>query len=106
MWNQYRPAVEEVWPEAAGIDGALVDRLLSVANALCVAYAPVLPEGAEVPDNYRVAEALQARDLWSKLKGGNAETYGMDGQEIPVYPLVMTVRSLLRPKSSPLSRLR
>lgn len=106
-WNfGNTPYVQSIWPEAVDIDPSTLDQLLSTANSLCVAYAPVLAEGAAVPNAWRMAEVITARDIWSKMGGGNAEQFGPDGMAIPVAPLVWLARDLLRPKTSPISRLR
>lgn len=94
------------WPEAADLDSRDLELLLTTANSLCVAYAPALSEGATVPDGWRLAEVITARDIWSKMAGGNREEFGPDGLVIPVAPLVWLARDLLRPKTSPLGRLR
>lgn len=95
-----------IWSDAEHIDQNVFNMLMSTSNALCSAYAPALPEGAEVPDEWKLAEIFQARDTWSKFNGGNSEQFGPDGMSIPVYPLVFAARDLLRPKTNPLSRLR
>lgn len=109
MWNYDEAKVISSWPEAEDLitdDPQLYSQLMNSANAICTAYAPALPEGAAVPESWLLAEVITARDLWSKLAGGNREEIGPDGMAIPVYPLVLTARTLLRPKASPLSRLR
>ena len=98
--------VEAVWPDAAHLDPLAYESLFSTANALCVAYAPALPEGAVIPDSYKLAEVITARDIASKMSGGNPEEIGLDGQVIPTTPLIWLARDLLRPKTSPLGRLR
>jgi hypothetical protein len=106
-WNYVNEAyVLKVWPEAEDIDPQVFAALMSTANALCTAYAPVLPEGAVVPDTWKLAEIFQARHTWGQMSGGNREEYGPDGMAIPVYPLFLAARELLRPTSSPLGRLR
>lgn len=98
--------VEAIWPDSADMDPQVLDTLLRISNAVCAAYAPALSETDTVPDSYKLAEIFQARDTWSKFNGGNSEQYGPDGMSIPVYPLAFVARDLLRPKSSPLKRLR
>lgn len=106
-WNFGNEAfVFNVWPDAAEIDSITFQVLMSTANSVCTAYAPALPDGAAVPDSWRLAEIFQARDTFSKFNGGNTEQYGTDGLSIPVLPLAYVARDLLRPKTSPLSRLR
>lgn len=94
------------WPEAEDLDSRDLETLLSTANSLCVAYAPALSEGTAVPDAWRLAEVITARDIWSKMGGGNTEQIGPDGMPIPATPLIYLARDLLRPRTSPLSRLR
>lgn len=94
------------WPEAEDLDSRDLQLMLSTANSLCVAYAPALPEGAAVPDAWRMAEVITARDIWAKQTGGNREEFGPDGLAIPTTPLIWLARDLLRPKTSPLGRLR
>lgn len=107
FWNfANEQFVHSIWPEAADIDTAAFQVLMSTANALCAAYAPPLPLGDEVPDAWKLAEIFQARHTWSQASGGNSQEYGPDGMSIPTYPLVFAARDLLRPKTSPLSRLR
>lgn len=107
FWNYMNDAfVFKIWPEAADIDPAVYAILMSTANALCVAYAPAIPEGAFPSDSYKLAEIIQARHTWGQLSGGNRQEYGPDGLAIPVYPLVFVAQNLLRPPSSPLGRLR
>jgi hypothetical protein len=106
-WNYVNEAfVQKVWPESEDIDPEVYTVLMSTANALCVAYAPLLPEGEEPSDSWKLAEIFQARHTWGQMSGGNREEYGPDGMAIPVYPLFAAAQNLLRPPSSPLSRLR
>lgn len=106
-WNAgNEDLVFNVWPDAADIEPSTFGWLMSTSHTLCSAYAPTLPEGAIVPDSWKLAEIFQARDTWSKFQGGNSEQYGPDGMSIPVLPLVFVARDLLRPKTSPLGRVR
>lgn len=106
MWNLNDEHVFKIWPEAADIDPAVYLQVMMTAHNLCVAYAPALPEGAYPSESYKLAEIITARDIWSKMGGGNRQEFGPDGMEIPVAPLIWLARDLLRPKTSPLSRLR
>jgi hypothetical protein len=106
MWNLDDTHVFKVWPEAADLDPAVYLPVMITAHSLCVAYAPALPEGAYPSESYLLAEIITARDIWSKMGGGNSQQFGPDDLAIPVAPLVWLARDLLRPKTSPLSRLR
>ena len=105
-WNYANEAfIQNIWPDAAHIDPTVFEVVMRTANSVCEAYAPALSENAQIPDNYKLAEIFQARDIWSKFNGGAAQTFGADDLNIPVYPLVFVARDLLRPKTSALSRL-
>ena len=106
-WNFANQAfIFEFWAEAADIDSVTLDALMQAAHEVCTAYAPALSEGAIVPHSWRIAEIEQARHVWSQATGGNGQEFGPDGLSMPSYPLVFAARDLLRPKSSPLGRLR
>lgn len=106
-WNfDHADLVAAEWPDSEDLDPLVFDNLFRSANALCVAYAPALPEGAEIPQNYLLAEIATARDIASKMTGGNTEEVGLDGQIVRTLPLIWLARDLLRPKTSPLGRLR
>lgn len=106
MWNMVKDQVLEYWPDAEFIEDASFFRLMEAANDACLAYAPSLPEGAAIPASWYLAEILMARDLWSKMSGGNDEQIGPDGYAIRPANLEWQARNLLRPKTSPLKRLR
>jgi hypothetical protein len=105
-WNYMDEAfIFNVWPQAEELEPNVLERFMNTANSLCVAYAPALPDGAFIPDTYKLAEIFQARHLWSQAQGGNRDEFGPEGLSVPVYPLVFAARDLLRPKTSPLRRL-
>lgn len=104
-WNTPEE-VELYWADAADIDPTVLVTLLETANAVCLAYAPSLPDGAVVPTAWKLAEIMQARHNFGQLSGGQNQSLGPDGYEIPVLPLIFAAQQLLRPKVSPLSRVR
>ena len=110
MWNIDQNAVFEVWPEAEELPILTYQSIMETANALCAAYAPSPALDAAgnpvIPDSWKMAEILQARHIWSQNGRGNSDTFGPDGLQISTYSLVMTARDILRPKSSPLRRIR
>lgn len=80
------------------IDSYGLEALLTSAREQCEAYAPALPEGAEVPERYRLAQSLQARALFrAGLTSG--QSIGADGLVIPVFAMDWHVKALLRPPS-------
>lgn len=106
MWNIDSALAYTIWPESADMDVNTFTALMEASNELCAAYAPTLPVAAPIPTSWLLAEIFQARHIWSQIHGGNQSELGPDGYNIPVYPLVFAARDLLRPKSSPLGRLR
>lgn len=71
---------------------------LDVAKEACIAYAPPLAEGADVPASWRMAQAMQARNLFQSgaaapADPGEGGTYGITAR-----PLDWQVRQLLRPR--------
>lgn len=106
MWNADLIQVLEIWPEANDIDVVTLQNLMDVAYEVCFAYAPTLPIETPVPESWKLAEIMQARHIWGQLRGGNQQEFGSDGLSIAVYPLIFAARDLIRPKSSPLGRLR
>lgn len=106
MWNIDTDFVSSLWADAANLEPDTLNALLETAHIVCVAFAPPLAEDAPVPPNYLVAEIMQAKDIFSKIGGGNASSFGSEGYETPVYPLTFAARDLLRPKTSPLRKLR
>jgi hypothetical protein len=106
-WNFGNDAfVEAVWPDSVELDPNVYETLFLTANSLCRAYAPSLADDAPVSESYRLAEVITARDIASKMAGGNSQSMGMDEQEMPVFPLIFLARDLLRPKTNPITRLR
>lgn len=97
MWADITQAREH-WADADLIPDDVLTDLLSAADVQCVAYAPVLAEGAAVPFNYTLAVILQARELWSAVKR-DGDVIGMADFAIRARPLTATVKSLLRPES-------
>ena len=96
MWATL-PQARAVWPDAVGLDDAVLTRLLQAAHAQVLAYAPALAVDAPAPANYLEAEVLQARELWGATRREGADVVGFDTYAVRVRPLSATVRSLLRP---------
>ncbi len=90
--------LEVVWPDAELLDPDVVALYLAAAKAACVAYAPALTEGQAVPAEYRLAQMMQARNIFnagSAATGSGDESAG--GYGMTSYPLDWHVRQLLRP---------
>lgn len=90
---------EPYWPECEVDDDDALARLLASARTSCEAFAPQLEDGVDVPENYRLAQASQARAVW-RAGGGTNDGTDLGGGEyaVTVYPLDWNVKALLRPK--------
>lgn len=88
-----------VWPDAAHLDGALLDVLLEAATDQCAAYAPTLPADATRPAGWALAVVWQTRELWeaSKRAGLDVIDVSASGIVIRTRPLTGPVKAALRP---------
>jgi len=108
-----RDTVEALWPDAAGIlSDDVLGMYLAAAKAACLAYAPALPtpgltivDGiiqqdttAGVPDEYRLAQVMQARNTYNAAQASPGGEFDGGGYGITAYPLDGQVRQLLRPR--------
>lgn len=98
-WHTLDSAREE-WRDAPDNDAKLYD-LLETAREQCARFAPALAEDTPVPSRYRVAQLMQARNVWnaSKTDPGSGGI-GVDGFVIRPYPMDGTVKNVLRPKTA------
>jgi hypothetical protein len=116
-WHTISSARRE-WADAP-LEDAVLYELLSVARGQVEAFAPSLPapvetpaqfnsgwilmtpiQYPEVPANYRLAQLVQARNVWTATKPDSNTGFG-DGDFMPApsRPLDWHVKNLLRPKS-------
>jgi hypothetical protein len=103
-WHTVETARDE-WPDAPtdygdGGDDSL-GSLLAVAKEAVIAYAPAVEEAlTDIPDGYRLAQLMQARNVWNStvVSANRGEfdsgQYGLTAS----YPLDWQVRQLIRPK--------
>lgn len=98
------PEIEDVlghlgWTDAPVESQRVLGLYLGAAKTACIAYAPALPEGAPVPDEWVIAQVMQARNIYN---AGGAPTGEGDpsagGYGIATYPLDWHVQQLLRPR--------
>jgi hypothetical protein len=89
----------EKWHDAMDMDDEDLTSYLLSAYESCVAFAPALADGAEVPESWRLAQVMQARAIRRSLVAGTADNMTADGLTVTVYPLDWTVRQQLRPKT-------
>jgi hypothetical protein len=94
--------LEVLWPASLQLDPEALEWIMQGAYEACsaVAPAPQLDNIGQpvIPFSWRLAQVMQAKHIWSRLRGGNAEQVGPDGYAISTFPLVLEARSLLRPK--------
>ncbi|MFC8038624.1 hypothetical protein ACFUOZ_04655 [Paenarthrobacter sp. NPDC057355] len=106
-WNESDyDYVTAIWQDAPDVTDTEYSAYMEASNALCVAYAPALSEGAEIPTNYRMAEVYWAMHLWAGTRADANGSMGAPDYSIPVARYDLKAQDLLRPKSSALRRLR
>lgn len=92
------PDLHALWPDA-GMNDDRTTLYLNAAKEACLAYAPALPEGAEgIPDSWRLAQLLQARNIYNATKAGPSGDADGSGYGITSFPLDWQVQQLLRPR--------
>jgi hypothetical protein len=104
-WHTEESARNE-WADAPidyGDEGdATLATLLVVAKQAVVAFAPAVEEPLEddnVPEGYRAAQLMQARNIWNASKA--SPSGDIDGGQYGIaagFPLDWQVRQLIRPK--------
>lgn len=97
-WHSASTAAQQ-WPDIATMGADQATELLEVAKQQVLAYAPTLavPDAAEIPDSYRLAQVMQARALWQAQRAAPGGELGGDGFGVRVYPMDWQVKALLRP---------
>lgn len=101
-WHTLESARDQ-WADAP-LDDESLSELLEVAKVAVLAYAPALPptDPEDIPVSYRVAQLMQARNVWNS---GQANPGGGDGFDNIGYglttkhPLDWQIKQLLRPRS-------
>lgn len=91
-------SIRERWADAPYEDD-YVEEVLEVAKVQVLAYAPALAEGAtDIPVSYRMAQHLQARNIWTGAVNNGDGGVGPEGFMIQPKPLDWHVMQLLRPR--------
>jgi hypothetical protein len=85
------------WSDAP-LDDVFLHQILETAKAQCVAYAPALLLGAQVPVTYLQAQLLQSRAIYQSVIANQQDSVGVEGFQVRVFPLDFTIRAMLRPK--------
>ena len=90
--------LSELWPDVP-MNDAVTTLYLNAAKEACIDYAPTLPEGAtEIPDGWRLAQALQARNTYNSSHAAPGGDMDGSGYGISAFPLDWQVMQLLRPR--------
>lgn len=87
-----------LWPGAVDIEPEGLEFVLQVAGLQCAEFAPELPVGAEIPENWVAAQVLQARALVRAGAVGSGDQGGGYGEAVTLFPMDWQVKNLLRPK--------
>lgn len=110
-WHDLESARNQ-WVDAPFDDDQLQE-LLDVAQNAVLAYAPALPTGElviiddvvvpadpeSIPVSYRVAQLMQARNVWNSSKASPAGDFDNGSYGLTSFPLDWQVKQLLRPRS-------
>jgi hypothetical protein len=106
MWNTDKAFVESIWPDAEDIDPAVYTLIMNAAHELCASYAPFQSVSVPISDSWKLAEILQARDIWNQMSAGNRQEIDASGFVLQVTRLNYLAQDLIRPKTNPWSRIR
>ena len=90
-----------LWVDAPVEDPPTMALYLAVAREACEAFAPDLPEGVtEIPDGWRLAQAMQARNIWNVGMTSPSGDFTGEGSSYAIssFPLDWQVQQLLRPR--------
>lgn len=87
------------WRDAPA-DEDVLSVYLGAARVAVEAFAPALPEDAEeLPDNYLLAQIMQARNTWNAGKASpSTGDFDGGGFGISAMPLDWQIKQLLRPQ--------
>jgi hypothetical protein len=95
-WHTLDTARDQ-WVDAPYQDEILSD-LLAIAQEQCLAYAPGASGTAPTEPHYRVAQLMQARNIWNASKVSPSGDLGDGTYVISPKPLDWMIKQLLRPK--------
>lgn len=93
------PYARLMWPDAPKVDATL-QGYLDAAHGPCLAYAPALPvtdPPTPTPEAYKLAEVMQARELWQAARRDGDVIGFDDGSAVRARPLSTVAKVLLRP---------
>lgn len=91
--------VKSVWRDADLLAPEVIAAFLGAAEESCSAYAPALAEGETFPDGWRLAQAMQARNIFNAAQASGDGTNDGSDFGVRAFPLDWMVKQLLRPES-------
>lgn len=104
-WHTLETARNE-WADAPfDEDGgnAILTELLAIAQGDVLAFAPdgaTPPEPDAVPDGWRRAQLMQAKNIWNADRAGASSDLDDGSFGLTSFPLDWKVRQLIRPKTA------
>lgn len=109
-WHTLETARDQ-WVDAP-LDDDELQEFLDVAKEAVLAYAPALPAdsienvggfivptASSIPDGYRKAQLMQARNVWNSEQASPGGNLDGSGYGLTIHPLDWQVKQLLRPRS-------
>lgn len=97
-WHTLDSARATGWADAVSMADVGLHQLLESARRDVEAYAPALVDGAPIPQAYRDAQLMQARNRHNAENVDPASGEGFDNFAIAPRPLDWQVKQLLRPR--------
>lgn len=99
-WHTLDSARQE-WGDAEALSDLNLFRLLELSRQQITVYGPTLAEGAPVPENYKRAQLMQARNLLNAIRVDPASgNTGEDTFSLTPYPLDWVIKQVVRPLSA------
>jgi hypothetical protein len=103
--------LQDLWPDVPMVD-EVCNLYLNAAKSACLAYAPALPEPSvlvdggyvvleeepSIPDEWVLAQVMQARNTYNAAKASPSGGFDGSGYGISAHPLDWQVKQLLRPE--------
>ena len=87
------------WVDARTMEDALLYELLELSKVQILEYAPALADGVAVPLQYRLAQIVQAKNVYnSSLVDAGSGDIGNDTFTLRPFPLDWQVKQMLRPR--------
>lgn len=96
-WHNLESARSE-WIDAP-LDDAQLNDLLEVAKDAVLAYAPAVTDPLAIPTGYRVAQLMQAKNVWNSSFASPGGDFDGSSYGLTTFPLDWQVMQLLRPRT-------